>query len=317
MIISHLCGGLGNQMFQYAAGRRLAISRGAELKLDASEYRSGAEVRPREFADFRRALKLYELKVTAPPANDTEIAKLRDPYATTGWRDRLVRQIRRRISPTFGWPATHVRERQYRFDPRLSDLPGNVYLQGFWQSWRYFADMQDVIRAEFAPRDESISNYAAAYVDRIRQQRGELVAVHIRRGDMAHAYDINRPDLIHTPPVTIDYIHSAMQRFGPRCQFLIFSDTPKDIEWCRQNIKPDWLPLDHRHFAEGHSDIQDMAIMSVCDHNVIANSTFSWWAAWLNNRPGRRVVAPTRWSAPGAALAMVTDDLIPPDWEVI
>jgi hypothetical protein len=82
-------------------------------------------------------------------------------------------------------------------------------------------------------------------------------------------------------------------------------------------VKPDWLPGDHRHFSEGHSDIQDMAIMAACEHHIIANSTFSWWAAWLNPRRRRRVIAPRHWSAPGAQVEMVTDDLIPPDWEII
>jgi len=317
MIISHLCGGLGNQMFQYAAARRLAIARRTQLTLDVSEYRSGAEKRPREFDDFRRPLKLYELKITAAPASDAEIARLRDPHATSGWRDRLVRQLRQRAMPDFRWPRTHVRERQFRFDPRVRDLPGDIYLQGFWQSWRYFEGIEDVIRAEFAPKDPSIPRYAAEYVDRIRQRGGPVVAVHVRRGDMAHAYEINPPELIHTGPVGVNYLRAAMDRFGPAYQFLIFSDTAKDIEWCRQNVTADWLADDRRHFSEGHTDLQDMALMSACDHNVIANSTFSWWAAWLNARPSRRVIAPSRWSAPGAGLPMVPDDLIPPGWEVI
>jgi hypothetical protein len=319
MIISYLCGGLGNQMFQYAAGRRLAHQCGTELKLDLGEYSGGTDVRPAGLEEYRRPLKLRELCATVTAATPEEIRRLRDPYSVRTTIARIVRRIRR-LKPRFLWPPSHVRERQFRFDPRIMELPDNVYLDGFWQSWRYFDDIADVLRREFTARDPQIAPYAKQYTDRLRSTAGgaPLVSLHVRRGDLATAHEqLNAPGIVHGAPVGTEYVESAMQRFGPDCHFLIFSDTPRDIEWCRLNIKPDWLPPAHRHFAEGHSDIQDMAIMSACDHNIIANSTFSWWGAWLNPRSGRRVIAPKQFSAAGSPREIETVDLIPPSWEMI
>ena len=108
-----------------------------------------------------------------------------------------------------------------------------------------------------------------------------------------------------------------MKKFDAESRFLIFSDTARDIQWCRDNIRPDWLAPERLHFSDGHTDLQDATLMSCCDHNIIANSTFSWWAAWLNTTPGRRVIAPRSWSNPGNAGKMTTTDLIPPSWEII
>jgi hypothetical protein len=317
MIISFVCGGLGNQMFQYAAGRRLALRHGSELKLDLREYDAGVDVRPTGLEAFRRPLKLSELCATVTPAAPVEVARLRDPYSTTTTTARIVRRVRR-IKPGFLWPASHIREQQYRFEPHILDLPDDVYLDGYWQSWKYFDDVADRLRQDFQPRDPQVGAYARQYVDRLRTLGGPVVAVHVRRGDLARAHEeMNKGHIVHGAPVGTGYIYAAMQRFGPEHQFLLFSDTAKDIEWCRQNVKPEWLAPQRLHFADGHSDIQDMALMSACDHNIIANSTFSWWSAWLNPNPQRRVVSPRVWSTPGSAVNMVIDDLLPGAWEVI
>ena len=139
------------------------------------------------------------------------------------------------------------------------------------------------------------------------------MSLHIRRGDLAEADEKFRTSrVVYGAPVSLDYITAAMARFGGENRFVVFSDTAKDIEWCKQNIRGNKL-----HFSEGHSDVQDMRIMSACDHHIIANSTFSWWAAWLDHRPGRRAVSPAQWSYPEAAVHMPTEDLIPRGWEVI
>jgi hypothetical protein len=133
----------------------------------------------------------------------------------------------------------------------------------------------------------------------------------VRRGETAYAVDkLKNTKGVFGPPTGLEYIHRAIAKFAPgSCKFLVFSDTAADIAWCRENIKADNL-----HFSEGHDALQDMMLMSACDHHIIY-STFSWWAAWLNDRLGRRVIAPTVWGY--ATSGMVTDDLIPPDWEMI
>ncbi len=317
MIISYICGGLGNQMFQYAAARRLAMRHGTELKLDLREYAEGTDIRPQGLEEFRRPLKLGELNVTITPATPEEISRLRDPYMARTTVGRIVRRIRK-IKPGWLYPASHVREQKYRFEPRVLDLGDDVYLDGYWQSWKYFDDVAEGLHREFSPHDPRILTYARQFVDRLRSIGGGVVSVHVRRGDLAKAHEeLKQANMVYGAPVSQDYLYTAMERFGPACRFLIFSDTPKDLNWCRENIKPPWLASEQLHFSEGHSDIQDMSLMSACDHNIIANSTFSWWAAWLNPNPARRVVSPRCWSAPGSPVELVTDDLIPPNWELI
>ena len=317
MVVSHISGGLGNQMFQYATGRRLAVRRGAELRLDLGDYQAGADDRGPAFADFRRPVRLYDLRVTAPAATRADVVARADPYHTSSTRDRVVRQLRKVIGPAFLRPATDVREPSFRFDPRTLGLPGDVYLRGFWQSWKYFADEAELVRRELQPKDASITADAVAYVDRVRALGGPVVSLHVRRGDLAHATEtLKDPKLVYGPPVGLDYLGAAAGRFGPDARFLVFSDSARDIAWCRANV-PAVLPDPGRvHYSEGATDLADMARMSACDGHVIANSTFSWWAAWLGgDRPGKRVVAPKRWGHP--ASGMVTDDLIPPGWEQV
>jgi hypothetical protein len=209
-----------------------------------------------------------------------------------------------------GWPATHFQERRYRFDPEVLELSAPRYLSGFWQSEKYFTDIHEIIRRELRPRNLSILDYTCQYVARLRVPGIPVVSLHVRRGELAYAQDTLKSKRgVFGPPTGLDYIRQAIAQFGPDCKFLVFSDSAQDIAWCKENIKADSV-----HFSEGHSDIEDMMLMAACDHHIIA-STFSWWAAWLNSQPGRRVISPSQWGHPGGP--MVTDDLIPPDWTMI
>jgi hypothetical protein len=318
MIIASIFGGLGNQMFEYAAARRLALHRKTDLKLDLSDYRTGSDTRPEGLSEFRRPVKLYELCVTAPAASESEIASLRDPYSNARTWSRIIRQVRKNVSPDWLWPASHFRENDHRFDPRVLALLDPTYLHGYLQSEKYFDDIADTIYLEFQPKNPDTVPYARQYVDRVRGEGGAVVALHVRRGDLAHgAEQLKNFAGIYSGPLGLDYIRGAIGKFDSSVRFLVFSDTPSDIEWCRRHIPTGGLPLTRLHFSEGHTDIQDMAIMSACDHNIIANSTFSWWAAWLNRTPGRRVIAPSTWCTPGSPADIPTEDLIPAGWEKI
>jgi hypothetical protein len=316
MVIAYLCGGLGNQMFQFATARRLAQVRGVELRLDLSEYRGGTDQRPAGLEAFRRRVGVFDLSITASEATAADIERVKDPYTTNTTVARVVRRLRR-IVPNLLRPASHVVEKQYRFDPEILELGSDVYLHGFWQSEKYFVDAAPLIRAEFAPRDAAIGRYAGEYVAE-RRGGGHIVSLHVRRGDLAAAHEsLGKGHIVHGKPISLEYISAAIARFPEDHRFLVFSDSAKDIDWCRANLRGDGIPAERLLFSEGHTDIQDMAIMSACDHHIIANSTFSWWAAWLDAKPVKRVIAPAVWSAPGAKFAMVTDDLIPREWEMI
>jgi hypothetical protein len=314
MIIVRLKGGLGNQLFQYAAARALAHRHGTALKLDLEEFSGGTEKRPEGLEAFTRKVMLGHFQTRAEEATAEEADRLRDPfrYSKTGLLARGVRALRR-WRTGLGCPSSHIRERAYTFDPSLLGAPDDSYLEGFWQSEKYFAPIAPAIREEFKPRDQNLVLYAERYLRDLRPKTGAIVSLHVRRGDLTCANELlGKPGLVHGNAVGLDYILGAQARFPKESSFLVFSDSSKDLEWCRQNVRGQSV-----FFADGHTDMQDFVLMSRCDHNIIANSTFSWWAAWLNQTPGRRVVAPRLWASPRASAQMDTRDLLPPEWEVL
>lgn len=311
MIIVRIAGGLGNQMFEYAAARRLAIKRVVPLKLDLSGFGPQGDNLAPGLEAFRRHVRLNDFNIVAEQARPEEITRLKDPYeGNSRTVSRIVRRLRK-VWPGLGRPRSHYQESGYRFDPKVMELQDPCYLTGFLQSEKYFADVRDEIRREFTPRDPAVMKYAREYIESRREPGSQIVSLHVRRGELAHAQDVLKSTKgVYGPPTGLDYLYAAMKRFDSSCRFLVFSDTPKDIAWCRENIKADRLI-----FTEGHSEVQDMMLISACDHNIVGASTFGWWASWLNPNPGRRVVVPRQWGFAGGV--MVIDDLIPPGWEII
>jgi hypothetical protein len=312
MIIASITGGLGNQLFQYAMGRRLAAYHNTELLLDTSGYGPKGELRPDALQTFARPLALFRFNVKARLASAEEIRLLKDDFTTTSTRDRLVRQVRHLV-PGFLWKSSHVIEYQFRFQPESLSLPDNVYLQGFWQSEKYFADIAAIIRSEIQIKDCSITESAARHINELRSRYGTVVSLHVRRGDLAHAQEVlKQRQLTHAAPVTTDYISSAMRLFPRDVCFMVFSDSPQDIKWCKEQINAPNLA-----FSTAESDLWDFTAMTYCDHHIIANSSFSWWASWLDDRPSSRVIAPKDWALPNHRRPITTDDLIPSRWELL
>lgn len=288
MIVTRLRGGLGNQMFQYAAGRALALRTGAELKLDLGSYE-------------RSSLRSYALgpfPIQAEPATAEEVARLtRTPP--------LLRIARRLLGREPRPPRSRVEEPDLTFHPEVLDLPDGVYLDGYWQSERYFADAAAVIRAELEPPEPATARdrELAAAIDAT-----ESVSVHVRRGDYVSAA-VAREML---GPCSLDYYRRATAWLGERIAepaLFVFSDEP---EWVREHLD---LPfpttvVDHGGDADGAAH-RDLALMSRCRHHVIANSSFSWWGAWLGRDPEGRVVAPERWFA---RADLSSRDLVPERW---
>lgn len=168
----------------------------------------------------------------------------------------------------------------------LPDLGPNVVATGFFQSWKYFKDVQDEVKKVFAL--EHVPGYE------------DYVSIHVRRGDY----------LQHTgsfPPVDINYITKAMEMSGSK-KFLVFSD---DIGWCKQNIKG-------AEFSEGRNTLQDLSLMASCGHHIIANSTYSWWGAYLGHNPDKVVISPSckrgNWFGMSAGVKKDVTDLLPPEW---
>ncbi|HWN97237.1 MAG TPA: alpha-1,2-fucosyltransferase [Methylomirabilota bacterium] len=309
MIITRLTGGLGNQLFQYGMARRLAEQHHAEVLLDTSGYGPNGEFRPNGLTAFNRPVALFRFRIKARMALPNEIARLRDDFYRAATRDRIVRQIRR-AWPRFLWNGSHIVERQYRFQPEALGWPDDVYLQGYWQSPKYFEDIAPLIRQELEATEPLVVEAANETVARLKARFSSVVSLHVRRGDLAHAHEtLRKKNITCGAPVTIQYIARAIDQFDSETCFFVFSDSPKDIAWCRENIRAKNL-----EFSTAESDLWDFTAMALCDHHIIANSTFSWWAAWLNPRTDKRVIAPQVWSTPQSRVQMPTDDLLPETW---
>lgn len=279
MIITRLFGGAGNQLFQYAAGRALADHLGCDLGIDA-RYVAGSRDRGDCFAHFSDAR--FTRNAALPPAK------------SDGWlRYGLWRALGR--SPRFH------REGGLGFDPAFFDLPPGTYLHGYWQSEKYFAPIADRLRRDlsFTTTLDAPNAGMAAQI----AEAGTPVALHVRRGDYiaAGAYAACTPDYYRAAA------RAVADRLGRDPTCFVFSNDPA---WARAHLDLGFptVVVDLNDEATGHFDLH---LQSLCAHNVIANSTFSWWAAWLNSNPGKIVVAPKDWFA-GDRLN--NPDICPDSW---
>lgn len=291
MILAKLRGGLSNQMFQYAAARRLAHRHGTELLLDVSWYdHIPAGSTPRVFE-----LDAFNIRGTIATPNDL--------IGTDGVRNtpspQLPVALWRKLRPRFRFVA----ERQVRFDESVLALPDGVCLFGYWVSEKYFRDVEALIRAEFTvkqPMDGDNAGLAA------QMEATSSVSLHVRRGDYVESAHVNRIHGTCTP----EYYAAAVAHIAPRVpdpRFFVFSD---DIEWVRHHL-PLAYPTEYVTHNRGARSYEDLRLMSHCKHHVIANSGFSWWGAWLNPRPDKIVCAPRAWFADPS---YDSADVIPESW---
>lgn len=298
MIISRLSGGLGNQMFQYALGRSLAIKNKAPLKLDITP------LGPKEVNGRQYSLGIFN--IAADLATDEEISVLlkNGDYRRHLWSNRISHKF-------FDFTAGHrpnliknkfIIERRTNFDQKVLSAADPVYLNGHWQSEKYFQDIAEIIKKDFRLRAEyALSPNVRPWEDEIKNQ--ESVAIHVRRGDYVSNPSTNQ----YHGVCGLDYYLRAVEIIKKRVinpVFFIFSD---DVPWCRKNFA-DLSPV---NYVSGLPNYHDLMLMSVCRHNIIANSSFSWWGAWLNNNPHKIVIAPQRWfndPRPDSS------DLVPANW---
>jgi hypothetical protein len=288
MIIVTLRGGLGNQMFQYAAGKRLAGKHNTTLKIDKSWY---AEV---QSADAP-ALREYELDCFALKpvfTKRTDLARIAIPPHSL--KRRLIRKLAGSI--------TLYRESETAdFFPEVLTAPDNSYLDGYWQSEEYFKDSGLIVRKEFS--------FITALVGKNLELSQEIqntnsISLHIRRGDYA-----SHPAFAAMHGMAnLDYYHTAVAQITKKIKnphFFIISDDP---DWCKKNLR---LQFPATYIGHNQKGFEDMRLMSLCAHNIIANSSFSWWGAWLNANPNKIVIAPKRWFNDPS---MSTEKRLPESW---
>lgn len=278
MVIVKPMGGLGNQLFQYAAARRLAYVNHLPIKIDLSNYITRSD-------DTRLDPRLYELdrfNLDGTLASDDDRAQLQETKLEVLWkktRHKLRLPIHYYQKPYIYEPQ----ENQYRLDADFLRLRVRrpVCVIGFWESEGYFKDIGDRIRREYTlkapPNDRN-----AELLAQITQSNS--VSVHIRRGDK----------VAQSPwgMLPTDYYLSAAEYAAarsPQAHFYVFSD---DAEWVTENFH---LPHPVTIVAHNTSAAEDLRLMMACRHHIVANSTFSWWGAWLGQNPERLVIAPRRY----------------------
>ncbi len=298
MIITKLQSGMGNQMFQYALGRHLARLNNTVLKLDTSSYNHQSK------NDTQREYSLGCFNTIEDFAKKEDTKKMHLPkMATRNIFLRIYRKIFRGLSARKPlYKRTYVREPSFGFCADVLKINKGAYLSGNWQNEKYFKDITDIIRKDFTLKIKS-----DAYKKMHRQilNTAGIVSLHIRRGDYISNEGTNKYHGI----CSIDYYKSAVSLITHSVQnptFFIFSD---DMEWVKENLKIEHPMI----FVSGNSltDSEELTLMSKCKHNIIANSSFSWWGAWLNNNPNKVVVAPKKWFL---SLEREQDNPCPDSW---
>ena len=291
MIIVKLMGGLGNQMFQYALGRTISLKIGAELKVDLSSF-------CKKSFRIKRYYMLDAFNIDVMSATYNEVKRLKD-----GEKSKfpgIIEMIQRKNSIR---PNTYIKEKlEFVFDPDVFNTREG-YFEGYWQNEKYFLDAEDVLRKEFTLRNP-LTGKNKEIAERILQN--DSVSIHIRRGD--YTTDDTTRDFHGI--CGQDYYTACLDYFSRRIKqphFFVFSDEP---EWVREKFKISFpfTVIDHNGPERCHEDLR---LMALCRHHIIANSSFSWWGAWLDSRSDKVVLGPQRWLNVDS---LDTSDLLPRGW---
>lgn len=284
-VISKIHGGLGNQMFQYAAGRSLSLRLNCPLVLDTSWFQDQQD----------RNYELDNFNIKA----DT-ISPLNKKFGRLGVR--FIR-VKDKFFSTTKMGVKLFKEKQFNFDSNFSSINSSVYLDGYWQSELYFEEHGNKIREEFELKDE-LTSERNSIADKI--QLTNAVALHVRRGDYISNLNANK----HHGICDMNWYAEMMRKVllsNKSAKFFVFSD---DIDWVRSNI-PNKPLCEFVNPEKDGKDFQDLYLMSLCNNHILANSSFSWWSAWLHSG-NNQVWAPKKWFANPK---MDTSDLIPGSWQ--
>lgn len=289
MNITNIIGGLGNQMFQYASGRSFSFHSGQQLRVATDQFDAYA---------LHNGFELQRVfNIVVPLATEAELQQL------LGWQ--ALPSLRRLFGrPAMRWLTGNrwANEPHFQFWPGLAALQGPRYLHGYWQSERYFQDYTDQIRADFVFRMEWDAPDNAV---RRRMRSQPSASIHVRRGDYTNAKNQGLFAICG-----LDYYREAirlMRERVPGVRLFAFSDDP---DWVDAHLSTEFGAIETVRHNSGARSAHDMRLMSQADHHIIANSSFSWWGAWLNPAPDKLVVVPRHWFLNG------TDDrdLVPTSW---
>jgi hypothetical protein len=281
-------GGLGNQLFQYATGKALSLRLKRQLQLDIDWFsHSWDNVTPRH-------LLLRNLKISGNFIQNTPVAPPKK------WRQILQRALP--ISPYV------LKDRPYKFNSSILELRPysnqEIYLMGYWQSFRYFKSIRQDLLDEIKPSDE-LSPHYSHYLQQIRSAPSAMV--HIRRGDYIHLPDAARVHGFLGLEYYLTGIKILLSK-NPNTHFFVFSD---DLDWAKNNLPANQNMTFINSSTEITAPIQELYLMSQCDSHLIANSSLSWWGAWLCNSDTTNVIAPKNWTNDRDK---TWQDLLPGEW---
>ncbi len=278
MIVIRLRSGLGNQMFQYAFFLQMQHRYGKEnVKLDMDTYHWKVH-------NGRELDKIFNVDLKKDAVSCSVSLKMAD--VGYGIKDRILRRLRGKKH------TYYVFWKDLNYDD-YDRLPKNIYLEGYWNEEYFFRDVVDQVRSIYQfpePADDENKKYLSQIAN------VQSVGIHVRRGDYK-----NYPDIL--PLCSAAYYQKAVEIIKFRnpdreFRFFVFSDDP---EWCKNNL----FFLENAQFIEHNiktDSYKDMILLSACKHQIIANSTFSWWAAWLNPNPDKMVIYPSSTSLTYASM---------------
>ena len=267
MIIVKLKGGLGNQMFQYATGLAVASWQRGELKLDITGYDDPRYVN----ANTPRQYRMFPFNLSASIATINEVKKSRNPL---GIISKLLRAFNQRV----------LKKHYVDYDASLFKKRNN-YLEGYFQSEKNFVEVKDKVLKEFTLKKESeIFLTEKNKIDKIKS-----VSVHIRRGDYVTDPKTNSTHGICSK----EYYEKAIDLIRSKIESPIFYFFSDDILWVKKEFgeHEDFKYVSNPRLEE----YEELFLMASCSHNIIANSSFSWWGAYLNKNPQKIVIAPKKW----------------------
>lgn len=282
-IIVKLNGGLGNQMFQWALARMIEERMDIKTFLDMSYFKTGY-ARPYQLDIFNFKPQFVK--------GEFEYFKL-----------DVIWTFRKYLNKKKFLGLSLYSEPHFHVDKEINLLTPNTYLEGFFQSEKYFKCVESQLREDFkfsAPLNDENRRTIAKIKDT------NSVSVHIRRGDYVKK---KRYQNLYAD-CSLDYYRSGVEHIAkshPDPTLFVFSD---DIKWVKENFKMPYECVFVEHNT-GKKSYEDMRLMSLCRHNIIANSSFSWWGAWLNNNQEKIVIAPKRWFNDEE---IIQSDVIPDEW---
>jgi hypothetical protein len=335
MIIVELHGGLGNQMFQYAIGKKLALKHNTELKLDTVRFGISKYPEPVQNAPNISANASTSQNTSSSVDLKAQIKSLLMPLLKVGSKIkrryytlidlRYYHSDLKRIYELDSLNVTSrkldhvdiflfrlnrgrykiVEESNTSFQADALNCSENAYLLGFWQSEKYFSDIRDVLLEEFKVT-RPIDTTNQELLSKI--QSTESVFIHVRRGDYVNESAVTKSFSV----CNMDYFNAGIKYIKekiPNATFFIFSDEP---EWAKENIDVGSSEK-YVSYNPGSRAYDDLRLMNACKHSIISNSSFSWWASWLNRNNDKIVIAPKRWFADNEA-ERYAKDIVPESW---